>query len=542
MGQEQVPPLSEPLQPALVRALLNPAAYPHDVSEVTLHETHISWVFLAGAFAYKLKKPVNLGFVDFSTLARREFFCHEELRLNRRLAASLYLDVVAIQGTPEAPKFEASASTVERSAPPLEYAVKMRRFPGEAELVRVLSRGELTRAHIDNLARTVARFHASIDTAPAASSWGAPAEVIRPIRENFRNLRSDESMREQRAVIDELESWSEREFVRRQDEFARRRQQGFIRECHGDMHLGNMLLEQDEVVIFDCLEFNENLRWIDVQSEIAFLVMDLEDRGKPDLAHRILNAYLESTGDYEGVPLLPFYQTYRAVVRAKVAFLRSQQTDSAGTSSAEHEQCRQEAAAYLDLALRYTKPTPPILFVTHGLSGSGKTRGTELVVEEWGAVRLRSDVERKRLAGLTPDAASRSELGGGLYSAQLTHRTYERLRQLGSRILESGKSVVIDATNLRREQRNSFRDLARELKVCQLFLEFQAPESVLRERVLQRQKTGGDASEATLAVLERQLQEIEPLDGDERMEAVTVDSTMPDVESRLRRALETRLR
>ena len=528
-------------QPAIIRGLCDPTSYPHPTGEVELLQTHISWVLLAGEFAYKIKKPVNLGFVDFSTLEKRKFFCHEELRLNRRLAESLYLAVLPIHGTPEHPRIGEASAVATATTAPLEFAVKMRRFPHDAELVQVLERRELTAEHIDNLASTVADFHSRISVAPVEKEWGQPAEVIRPVRENFEHLQADATSVEQRTLIAMLAAWSEQEFQRLESEFMRRKQSGFIRECHGDMHLGNMLLENDQVVIFDCLEFNEKLRWVDVQSEIAFLAMDLEDRARKDLANRFLNAYLELTGDYDGVPLLPYYQTYRAVVRAKVAFLRARQASQDNADIEELQRCHQEATSYLELAQKYTNPPAPILFVTHGLSGSGKTHATQVIVEEWGAVRLRSDVERKRLAGLAPGESSRSALGGGLYSSELTHRTYQRLKQLATRILKGGRSVIIDATNLRHEQRTLFRDLARKLGLRHIILEFTAPIAVLRERVAHRQQAGNDASEATVAVLERQLQEIEPLDKTERLEAVSIDTTSPEANTKFREALVSRL-
>lgn len=530
----------------LLRGLEKPAAYPEAVKDVEHLQTHISHVFLAGDFAYKLKKPVNLGFVDFSTLERREFFCQEELRLNRRLAESLYLDVVPVVGTQEQPRIGKPGEGQIGSNPPLEFAVKMRRFPHQAELVQVLADQKLTRDHIDDLARTVANFHANVAVAPPATPWGTPTEVMRPVRENFRHLKS--SADEHQAVIVAVEEWSEHEFKLRHDEFIRRKQAGFIRECHGDMHLGNMLLENDRVVIFDCIEFNEGLRWIDVQSEIAFLAMDLEDRQQPEFAHRVLNAYLEITGDYEGASLLPFYQTYRAVVRAKVAHLRAEQTTSAeaqsGTGSSMSrvfEQCRREVDTYLELARRYITTQSPTLFVTHGLSGSGKTHYTQTVVEETGALRLRSDVERKRLAGLDAHTSSKSAIGAGLYSPELNRRTYERLRDLATHLLQAGRSVIIDATNLRREQRHIFREIAQRLAVRHMILEFTAPASLLRERVQQRQQTGTDASEATLAVLENQLKEIEPLDEVERLDTVSIDTSAPNSATKMREQLKSRL-
>jgi hypothetical protein len=236
-------------------------------------------------------------------------------------------------------------------------------------------------------------------------------------------------------------------FASRHADFTTRKLTGYIRECHGDMHLGNMVLVDDRVVIFDGIEFNDAFRWIDVASDVAFLIMDLEDRGRPDFAHRFLNGYLEATGDYGMLRLLPFYLTYRALVRAKVAGIRLGQSS---LSAEETAQAHEEFVSYLDLAERYTRPWRPRLFITHGVSGSGKTRHTQPLVEAIGAIRLRSDVERKRLFGLAPLEKSSGQRARDLYTAEATQRTYASLAQQAAGVLQAGFPVVVDATFLRR--------------------------------------------------------------------------------------------
>ena len=511
----------------LIQALTDRAVYEHPTTEITVLQTHISWVVLTGSYAYKIKKPVNLGFVDFSTLAQRHFFCQEELRLNRRLAPRLYLEVVPLYGTPERPQFHGSGA-------PIEYAVKMAQFAQETLLSHLIAVGQLQGTHIDCLAHEVSAFHAGIATADPASRFGTPEVINQPVQENFQHLFDAINDPVRQAHARTLEVWCQRTFAARRPTFVARKQDGFVRECHGDLHLGNMILLDDEVVIFDCLEFNEDLRWIDVASDVAFLTMDLEDRGRPDLAHRFLNNYLEVTGDYGLLGLLPFYLTYRAIVRAKVAGLRLGQSH---LSPEEAAQVREAFGSYFDLAERYTRPPRPRLFITHGLSGSGKTFATQQVVEATGAIRLRSDVERKRLFGLSPleRSTNRSELN--LYAPDATQRTYVHLAQQAARVIEAGFTVVVDATFLQRAQRDAFRHLAAQLGVPCTILEFRASEETLRRRVAQRSAQAADASEADLAVLHRQLATLEPLMAEEQATALTIDTEAPQAPQRLREAV-----
>jgi uncharacterized protein len=511
----------------LIKALTDRALYEHPTTEITVLQTHISWVVLTGSYAYKIKKPVNLGFADFSTLAQRHFFCQEELRLNRRLAPQLYLEVVALYGTPERPHFHGQG-------PPFEYAVKMLQFAQETLLSHLIAVGQLQGVHIDHLAHEVSAFHAGIATADPASRFGTPEMIYQPVQENFQHLFDAINDPVRQAHARTLEVWCQRTFAARRPTYVARKQDGFVRECHGDLHLGNMILLDDEVVIFDCLEFNEDLRWIDVASDVAFLTMDLEDRGRPDLAHRFLNGYLEATGDYGLLGLLPFYLTYRAIVRAKVAGLRLGQSH---LSPEEAAQVREAFGSYFDLAERYTRPSRPRLFITHGLSGSGKTFATQQVVEATGAIRLRSDVERKRLFGLSPLERSTNRRELNLYAPDATQRTYVHLAQQAARVVEAGFTVVVDATFLQRAQRDAFRQLAAQRGVPCTILEFRASEETLRRRVAQRSAQANDASEADLAVLHGQFATLEPLTAEEQATALTIDTEAAQAPQRLLEAV-----
>jgi hypothetical protein len=517
-------------QTPLIRALLDPRRYDHPVEGVELVETHISWVLLAGEYAYKIKKPVDLGFLDFSTLAKRRHFCEEELRLNRRLAPQIYLAVVAISGTAEDPRLGGVGEAI-------EYAVKMRRFPQDAQLDRVLARGALTAAHIDALADALARFHGAIAIARPGTPFGEPDAVYAPMRENFEQIRPRVNTG-LHAPLARLAQWTQSAREGLAPVLAARKRDGFIRECHGDAHLANMALLDSEVLLFDCLEFNANLRWIDVMSELAFAVMDLDDRGRADFGWRLLNRYLEQTGDYAGLKVLRFYQVYRALVRAKVAAIRLSQP---GLGETERARALGDYQGYVTLAERYTQPRVTPLLITHGVSGSGKSTVAQLLLESYGAGRVRSDVERKRLAGLQPMARSESGIEVGLYAADVSRETYARLGQLARVVVDAGLPVIVDATFLKRAQRDAMRTLAASLDVPFVILDTTAPDKVLRARVQIRRELGHDVSEATAAVLERQLATREPLDMDEQAHSVRIQTEPVPTAAQLRALLVDRL-
>lgn len=503
----------------LIQSLQNPALYDHPVEQFNVIETHISWVLLTGPYAYKIKKPVDLGFLDFSTLEKRRHYCEEELRLNRRLAPDLYIEVISITGSPAAPALNGAGM-------PIEYAVKMVQFPQQAQLDRVMARGRLTPPHIDGLARQIAVFHGRIAIAGPDSSHGNPANIYQSVEENFLQIRPHLTAGGDIAQLEHLHAWSEAEHGHQLAVIQTRKDQGFIRECHGDMHLANMVLLDDRIALFDCLEFNDNLRWIDVISETAFLMMDLDSRGHSPLAWRFLNAYLSATGDYRGLRLLRYYLVYRALVRAKVARIRLAQ---AGLSEQERHSAQQQYYSYTGLAERYTRPRPAPLIITHGLSGSGKTTLSQPLLEALGAIRLRSDVERKRLFGLPEMARTGSGIDTGLYTADASRQTYQRLATLARTVIESGLPVLVDATFLRREQRTAFRNLALELHTPFVMLDYQASEAILRERIGRRTLENDDASEAGIAVLEHQLDNHETLTPDESVHAIVIDTEKPCV-------------
>jgi aminoglycoside phosphotransferase family enzyme/predicted kinase len=492
---------TEPARRPLPEALLDPRCYGRGVARVRLVETHISWVFLTGRYAYKVKKPVKLPFVDFSTLQRRKRFCDEELRVNRRFAPELYRRVVPIGRSGEAPR-------VGRT-PAFEYAVEMREFPSDARLDRRLAANDVPRAAFGELGARLAELHARLPRLRGAAAGEISAAALRNVDE----LEAAVAKGDDRTLA-ALRTWTARQCERLHPIFAQRAAAGAHRECHGDLHLQNLLWRDGKIVAFDALEFDRKLRDIDRLSEIAFLAMDLQAHGRGDLAYEVLSRYLETCGDYGGVDVLPFYLVYRALVRAKVAAIKAAQSAAEG----------HDAQRYLETAAELAARATPLLVITHGLSGSGKTTVTDELVSRLPAIRARSDLERKRLHGLAPLARTGSGLRAGLYAASATQKTYAALAKIADCLLRNGQNALIDATFLRRSERLDFRQIAACNAARFAILECAASPAELERRVRARAQKGRDASEADLAVLAHQLATVEPLDRAERRHAVTVDT------------------
>lgn len=495
-------------QSRLVTALLDRQRYPHAAKHVRMVETHISWVILAGRYAYKIKKSVDLGFLNFTDLARRRDYCNEEIRLNRRLAPQLYLDVIPIGGTPETPEFG--------TLPAIEYAVLMRRFSTSRQLDRLAARNRILPSHMDSLAATIAQFHTGLSLTKTSTRFGTAAATHSAVSESLEQLQAALASREDKTSVAALHHAMETEYGECHHRLEQRHAAGFIRECHGDLHLGNIALIGNRLIPFDCIEFNPALRWIDVMNEVAFTVMDLLHYQRPDLAFRFLNGYLESTGDYGGVPLLRYYIAYRAVVRAMVNAIRAGQTSSCeGARKKALAHCRRLVA----LARERLASCHPALIITHGLPGSGKTTFAQAALERLHAIRIRSDVERKRLFGLAPQADSR-EVGAAIYTADATEQTYARLHALARELLAAGTTVIVDAAFLRLSEREHFRRLAHELEVPFAIASLQASATNLTTRVARRHGESNDASEADLAVLKSLQSKQEPLSPAEQAHAV----------------------
>ncbi|MBE0484756.1 bifunctional aminoglycoside phosphotransferase/ATP-binding protein [Marinobacter sp.] len=491
----------------LIKALQNPDLYDHPVRSFQVIETHISQVLLTGDYAYKIKKPMDFGFLDFSTLERRKRFCEEELRLNSRLAEALYLEVLPITGSPEQPCIGGDGDA-------FEYAIRMRQFDQSQLFDKRQERGDLPADMLSSLARQVAVFHDSLPPVADNKPLGTPDAVYAAMQENFDQIRPLLDDKTLLAQLDAQEQWTKITFERHRDLIASRRANGLVRECHGDLHLANITVFNDQVTVFDCIEFNEPFRYIDVINDLAFLLMDLESRHEPALANLVLNSYLEYRGDFEALALLPLYKAYRAMVRAKIALFTM---GNPSLSDAERTALVQRYRDYAQLAEDYSVIPNCYLLATTGLSASGKTCVSAAMAGELNLIRLRSDVERKRLHGLGPLDNSKSGIGTDLYSPEVTEKTYQHMATLAADLLASGLSVIVDAACLKEHERTRFAEVAEAHGAPFALLHCEAPEQLRREWVRKRK---GDASEATEALLDTQQTWFEPLTTAERTHTI----------------------
>lgn len=508
MADQQLPGDQENLIRSLALALKQAA------HSIRIFETHISWILIAGNDAYKFKKAVHFDFLDFSTLDARHFYCLEELRLNRRLAPEIYLDVVTITGSPTHPVIGGSSA-------PIEYAVKMRAFAQQALWSERIEKGCLSAREIDRLAQKLAQFHQSATIAPLESVWGSPDALRAVAEENLFLITGLVAGAGEKKATNDLMAWQNAQQQRLESTFEKRKSMGFIREGHGDLHSGNILTIDDRVTAFDCIEFNESLRWIDVMNDLAFICMDLQFHGLHGLAARLLNGYLEMTGDYEGMAVFRYYRAQRALVRCKVALLRARQLAAEGRAATLHAA---QAAEYLAFAVQGIKPAASAIILMHGYAGSGKSTLSMHLVELVGAVRIRSDVERKRMHGIAVTSAAATPFGVGLYDRATTRATYEHLRMLTRSVAVSGIPVIVDAAFLKRWQRRLFEHLATELGVPFFIVETYASEATLRMRVAARAQLGHDPSDAGLEVLAHQLAHHEALSDNEKKQVIAIDS------------------
>jgi hypothetical protein len=503
--------------PANLSDLLSPEAYPHAVRDLQLVETHMSWVLLTGDFAYKIKKPVCYSFVDLRSAERRSFYCTEELRLNRRFARNLYIEVCAVTA-------QNGAACMAGQGKVVEHAVRMRQFERAEELDCLLANAGVDPVELAAFGRDLAGIHGGLPVGEGSQTWGRPEVLRKVLLENLEQclqgaalLNEGRLMRAVRrnfaARVADADPWLE---MRWRD--------GRVRECHGDLHSRNIVRYDGRLIAFDCVEFDPAFRWIDVADDVAFLMMDLEARGFPLHAQAFRDAYLAESGDFAACRMLPLYQTHRALVRAKVTAL-----EAAGAQAAERREAALEShREYLRHAGRTLASRQPRLLLMFGLSGSGKTWLARQLAPALDAVLIHSDVERKRLAGLPEQQRTRSELEQGIYSPASSARVYARLEECAGHALAGGYTVVVDAAFHRRDDRHSFHALAGRHGAHVQLIRCHASRKVLERRIRDRARAMTDASEADLAVLEWQEASLEPVLDNEGFDTVDTDTAAPD--------------
>ena len=512
--------------PSLIQQMLQPDFYPHPVQEpIQLLQTHISYVFLTGEYAYKVKKPANFGFLDFTSLEKRHHFCHEELRLNRRLSPDLYLAVLPI--VENASQYQLGAVDSVQTA--TEYALQMRQFPQTMLLSHLFEDGKLTPKIVQQLATQVATFHASAVTNPEVTAYGSVASVQQVDTNNHAISTPFIGTSQTQQQQNETHAFTTQFFEQHADWFAQRQAEGKVRECHGDLHLNNVCLYQDKIQIFDCIEFNQEFRNIDVIYDVAFMVMDLEFRGRVDLANLFLNTYLEQTGDYQGAVLLPLYLSMRAYIRGNVNSLA---LNDLAISTSEKAEFLQRGQAYYRQAWDYTRRTLGAkrsqgrIILMSGLSGSGKSTVARQLAQKLNAVHVRSDAVRKHLAEIP--LHQRGDRGGtfgsGIYTPEMTQKTYGALLELGLLLAQQGWPVILDAKYDRQALRQPVLEAAIAAHIPIKIVECTAPIEVLRDRLNHRTN---DIADATAALLESQIKTAEPLTDSEKPFAVTLQTDQP---------------
>jgi len=496
----------------IVSAFLNPEFYDHSVDHIELIETHISWVFLTGRFAYKIKKPVDFGFLNFTSLEQRKFYCQQELVLNKRFAPQIYLEVLPITESENNISLSGQGKVI-------DYAIKMLQFEQNCLLDSLLKKRQIKLCHIDELSDVVADFHEKINIAGADVVFGSEAEVIKPVEENFSILTKSLTDDEDQQVLESLHNKMLSMYHSICPQLLVRKKEGHIRECHGDLHLGNITLNGNKILLFDGIEFNDSFRWIDTMSDCAFLIMDLQDHKQIIFANHLLNRYLLKTGDYSGLTVLKFYLLYRATVRAKVAALRLQQQKDELT---DYKQSAAEIRNYLELAKRYVQTHRQnhriFLAISYGLSGSGKSRVSSQLADQLGAIQLCSDIERKRLFSKVTDE---------LYSDSTTCKTYTHLMKITELVLNAGYSVIVDATFLDKKWRQKFRLIAEKQQIPFHILSCYAEQNIIKKRLKLRQNELDPVSDADIAVMESQLKKIDHFDITEKKFEISIDTEQP---------------
>ncbi|MBH8571504.1 AAA family ATPase [Nostocaceae cyanobacterium CENA369] len=501
--------MTEAILPPLIEQMLQPGFYPHAVTEpIELIQTHISYVLLTGDYAYKLKKPVNFGFLDFSTLEKRQHFCHEELRLNQRAAGELYLEVLPVTLVGE-------QYHLGETSEPVEYVLKMCQFPQELLFSTLFEQGKLDETQLEELGGVVAQYHAQAQTNDYISSFGEVLQVRAAFDENYEQTQKYIGSPQTQAQFAETKQYTDKFFAERPELFVSRIQNRYIRECHGDLHLKNIALWHDKIMLFDCIEFNEPFRFVDVMYDVAFAVMDLEARQRKDLGNAFLNAYIEQTGDWEGLQVLPLYLSRQAYVRAKVtSFL----LDDASVPQTVKEEATKTAANYYKQAWEYTQPKQGQLILMSGLSGSGKSTTAKYLARQLNAIHIRSDAVRKHLGGI----ALKERGGDDLYTPEMTQKTYARLLNLGIILASQGFSVILDAKYDQQPLRQEAIAQAEKHQIPLKIIYCTAPLEVLQERLINRTN---DIADATVNLLESQIKQSEPFSDTEKSYVQIWDTT-----------------
>jgi aminoglycoside phosphotransferase family enzyme/predicted kinase len=492
----------------LIQAMQEPNFYHHSVqAEIRVIQTHCSAVFLTGNYAYKIKKNVNFGFLDYSTLEKRHYFLQQELEMNQAIAPEIYLEVLPISQINDSLMLGSHENVV-------EYVLKMAEFPQSALLISLFERGELKESHLRELGEVVANFHRRTNTNDYIKSFGKVEVIKKSIDNNYQATQKYIGIAQTLEQYQETQQFTDNFLIQKQAIFESRCLNHKIRECHGDLHLRNICYWHNQIQLFDRIEFNEPFRFVDVMYDIAFTVMDLEAKGRRDLGNIFLNTYLEKTGDWEGLQVLPFYLCRQAYVRAKVTSLL---LDDPNISESEKESATQIAKNYYHLAWQYTQLSPGKMIVMSGLSGSGKSTVAKCIAPKINAIHLRSDAVRKHLAGIPLDQAGNDNL----YRPEMNEKTYQFLLDLGLLLISQGFSVILDGKYDRNQWRSPIVNAAEKGDFSLKILHCQASMDTLKTRLQTRK---GDISDATADLLAQQKANTDTFNEKEKKYAIAVNT------------------
>jgi aminoglycoside phosphotransferase family enzyme/predicted kinase len=469
----------------LQTAMANPSFYGPDVKHVTIIQTHISTVALTGTYAYKVKKPVNFGFLDFSTLDKRKHYCEEELRLNRRLCPDIYLDIIPITQHDDTYQLNGDGPTV-------DYAVKMKEFPQHQIMTHQLKEGNITTQHIDRLVDRLVQFYNADTPTQEVQQQGRPAAVKQNIDENFQQTADLINTTIPADTYDYIRTANDHFFELNPDIFTQRIHQGYIHDCHGDLHSGNIVISDAGLCVFDCIEFNTRFRYCDVASDIAFLAMDLDYHNQPYLASHLIRRYVDQSGDHDVYTVLNFYKSYRAYVRGKVLGFR---LNDPHTPPSEKHTIITTAQRYFQLSKYYASLftldidcTQPLMFLVTGLTGTGKSTIAEKLAVDYGTHLLNTDVIRKELAGIDPFERHHESLDTGLYSLENVDKTYKKMVDLAWAIMGRGDRVVLDATFQKETYRTIATTAAEGTHAILTVIHCETPDQIVKQRLDQRLK------------------------------------------------------
>jgi len=506
----------------LIDFLLLPSSYPHSPVQIEHIQTHASDVFMAPPFVYKIKKPIDLGFLDYSTLEKRKYYCKKEIELNRRLCSSAYLGIEEIS-------LKKGMLGLGKGDQTVEYAVKMNMLPEKYFLHNLLSENRSDEADFIKIANKLANFYKDQKSTKEIREYGRAEKIKVNIDENLTLSKNFIGETISQAAYSAIKFYNDYYFENKSDLFRMRMEQDLIKDCHGDLRLEHINFVSEDICIFDCIEFNERFRYIDIASDIAFLAMDLDYNSYYRFSNFFVTEISKTMKDNTIDDVLDFYKCYRAFVRGKVESIKALESD---VPENERELALKKAESYFKLVLKYALfGSGSVIIVTFGLIGSGKSTLAELLSEELSCEIVSSDIVRKKISGIPSKERKYEEYDSGIYSKDITERTYQELFDRAEEITKNGRPVIIDASFSKRKWRESLIDRANSLDIPLYFLQTYAPKDVIKQRLLRRERQETSVSDGRLEIFDRFICEFEEPIELSGKNLITIDTTKPLLDS-----------